>query len=361
MAAFTLPEPFGMVDRAEVGVSPLAVHEAVFPLYHHAQMLIVEQQDLDWQFLAGQRRQLLHVHQHAAVAIDVDADAVRVGGLHPHGCGQAEAHRAQAGAGEPAFWLAELEVLSGPHLMLTHTHGDQRILVDRLLPELRDGSLRQDVFRVVLERQRILVPPFVDLLPPVIDLWLVGFGEAIANLGEKLLHVAHDGDVSFLVLVHLRWIDVDMDDLAVLGELIELAGHTIIEPHTQGDQQISLVDGEVRICRAVHAEHVQRLRIVAGEGSDTHHGCGDGNPRQASELGELVSCVRVNDTAADVEDGLLGAANGCQNAIDRFLRNRLRLGFVPRKVHFGIPVDVPFELGQQNVLREVNQNRPGTS
>ena len=75
---------------------------------------------------------------------------------------------------------------------------------------------------------------------------------------ERELHVAAHRDVGRLVLVQLRGVDVDVDDLAVLGELFELAGHAVVEPHAQGDQQVGFVDGVVGVDAAVHAEHVER-------------------------------------------------------------------------------------------------------
>ena len=65
----------------------------------------------------------------------------------------------------------------------------------------------------------------------------------------------HDRDVGRLVLVELRRIDVDVDDLAVLAELLDLAGHAVVEPHAERDQQIGLFDRVVRVhaCRACRA------------------------------------------------------------------------------------------------------------
>ena len=56
-------------------MGPVARHEAVFPLHHHAQVLIIQQQHFDGQVLAVTRRKLLNIHQKAAVTIDVDHQA----------------------------------------------------------------------------------------------------------------------------------------------------------------------------------------------------------------------------------------------------------------------------------------------
>ena len=79
-------------------MGPVALHEAVFPLHDHAQVLVVEQQHLHRQLLAEAGGQLLDVHLEAAVAVDVDHEPVGELALRAHRGGQAEAHRAQAAA-----------------------------------------------------------------------------------------------------------------------------------------------------------------------------------------------------------------------------------------------------------------------
>ena len=37
-----LADRFGVVDRTQIGVSPVPLVEAVFPLDHHAQVLVIE-------------------------------------------------------------------------------------------------------------------------------------------------------------------------------------------------------------------------------------------------------------------------------------------------------------------------------
>ena len=143
--------------------------------------------------------------------------------------------------------------------------------------------------------QRLGLAPVVDLPDPV------GVAAAAGQVGVRLvleqrvqvrereLHVAVDRDVGDLVLVDLRRVDVDVDDLAVLGELGELAGHAVVEAHAEGQQQVGLVDGVVGVDRAVHAEHVQGQVMVGREAAEAVHGQGD---RDAGLLGELPQLRR---------------------------------------------------------------------
>ena len=92
-----------------------------------------------------------------------------------------------------------------------------------------------------------------------------------------------------LVLVDLRRVDVDVDDLAVLGELADLAGHAVVEAHAEGQQQVGLVDRVVGVDGAVHAEHLQAEVVVGREAAEAVQRQADGDAgasrRTALQLG----------------------------------------------------------------------------
>ena len=65
--AVALTKGLGVVNRTQIGVSPLPLHEAILPLHDHSQVLVVQQQDLDRQILAVTCGQLLTVHLTASI------------------------------------------------------------------------------------------------------------------------------------------------------------------------------------------------------------------------------------------------------------------------------------------------------
>ena len=83
--AVSLADGFGVVDRTKIGVGAVALHEAVFPLNNHAQVLVVEQHDFDRQLFADAGGQFLNIHQDATVAVDIDHELVRIGSRGTHG------------------------------------------------------------------------------------------------------------------------------------------------------------------------------------------------------------------------------------------------------------------------------------
>ena len=107
-------------------------------------VLVVEEQHFHWQFFAVQCRQLLNVHLEATVAVDVDHQRIRIRGLNTHRCWQTESHRAQARRAEPMARLAEVEELSGPHLMLAHADSHEGIAILRHVRQLANRVLLQN-------------------------------------------------------------------------------------------------------------------------------------------------------------------------------------------------------------------------
>ncbi|MBI3606539.1 MAG: hypothetical protein HY207_01060, partial [Nitrospirae bacterium] len=79
----------------------------------------------------------------AAIAVDVDHRAAGVGELRADGRGQAVAHGPHAAGGEPASRVCVAQVLRGPHLVLAHAGGDDRLALRQRGQRLHHG-LRLD-------------------------------------------------------------------------------------------------------------------------------------------------------------------------------------------------------------------------
>jgi len=160
-----------LITRTEVSMGPVAAEEAVFPLDHHTQVLIVEQKDFSGDFFGIGSGQFLDIHQEAAIAIDVDDQVIRSSDFGAEGRRQAKPHGAQTTAGDPGAGLIEVEELGGPHLMLADPGGDdgamEQASVPQQFPEPADGVLGQNGILTFRNTQRIAGPPFVDLPPPV--------------------------------------------------------------------------------------------------------------------------------------------------------------------------------------------------
>src|SRR5437879_5642081 len=132
-----------MFRVAEISVSSVALVEFVFPLHHHAQVLVVQDERLGGDLFNVRRRQFLHVHQERAVTVNVNNLLVRSGNLRAERRRITIAHRPQSGAGEELARMLVLVILPGPHLMLADPGSDDRLALGQLVKHL-DDHLRQD-------------------------------------------------------------------------------------------------------------------------------------------------------------------------------------------------------------------------
>ncbi len=197
----------------------IAIHETIFPLDDHPKVLVVQQQHFHGKLFTEAGCQFLDVHLETAVAVDIDDQRIGIGCLNSHRCRQSEAHRAQSAAAEPRSGTTELVELGGPHLMLADANGDVGIHVGRDVAERLDGMLLQDAVKVVVVLQRVFRFQLFAVFLPIRD---VGLLNDLVQLGQHLFDVTANRNVRGLVLVQLRRIDVDMNDLCILWRRIQL-------------------------------------------------------------------------------------------------------------------------------------------
>ena len=175
------------------------------PLAHHPHVLVIDDENLDRQFVLHRRRHFLHGHQHRGLAGNVDDERIRMGKLHADRCRQAVAHRAQTTRRHPARRLLEMVELRRPHLMLSHFRGDVGVAILGEFVEALDRVLRLDDLIRVAIGQGILRPPFADLRPPGVERLLVGLGAGLAPNAQQILKhmgaIADDRHIDFDILV----------------------------------------------------------------------------------------------------------------------------------------------------------------
>ena len=356
---------FHVVARTEVRLGAVATEEAIFPLHHHPEVLIVQNHHLCGDLFGVASRQFLNVHEETAVAVDVDDEVIGVRDFGPHRGGQAEAHRAEAAAGHPLARLVEREVLRRPHLVLTDAGADDRLveltsLFQQLVQPL-DRVLRDDqILAGFGERQRFGFAPRVDLAEPF------GVAATTDEVGVRVvfqhrvdvfechLHVAVDRNVREFVLVNLALIDVDVDDFAVLGELGQLAGHAVVEAHAERDEQVGIVDGVVAVDGAVHPEHVQTEVIIVREIPEAVERERDGDAQQFGELRHRVGGSAMRHAAARVNHRPLAGADRIDDRLE-FVGLRTANRAIAGQVHRRVPVGN--DLLHLHVFTDVDQDR----
>src|SRR5690606_21381834 len=158
------------------------------------------------------------------------------------------AHGAQPTLSQPLVRGVEVEMLGGPHLVLTNLGGDDDVLAARCLERFGDRAPWHDPRSALLVVEAFARAPFFYLAPPV------GAVRALVAAGLDRGHdrldgpaaVGYDAHFDRHDLVDRRAVDVDVNLLAVRREGIEAASDAIVEPCAKAQDELRLVHGKVR-------------------------------------------------------------------------------------------------------------------
>ena len=289
---------------------------------------------------------------------------VRVAHLGADGGAQAEAHGAEAAGGEQLSGIVEVEVLDGPHLMLSHVGGHNGVL----------GGQAADDLQHLLGGQGIAVPGNGGL-PQGEDVFLplrmAVLGQASVEQLQHPLGRAHDVVVGKHVFVDFRAVNVDLDDLGLAGKGARVQSHPVGEPAAHGDEQVALVAGQVAGLGTVHAHHAGGEGMSAGEAAAAHDGDGHRGVQLFSKLPELLVGPSPDHAAAADQHGLFRLGDHLHQSVDvtQVGLGGLQLVAGGQGPDGGagavlIPGDkfiVDLHIGSGDVFQKVNEHRAGTA
>ena len=227
----------------------------------------------------------------------------------PHGGPQAEAHGAEAAAGEELARAGEVVVLAGPHLMLAHVGGDDGVAVGQVGDGLQNLV---GVEEVVLLQGQLLPGEYLGLPGGVVVL-----GQPLVQQLQHTAGVPHDVVAGFHVLVDLRPVDVDMYNFGIGGEGGGIGGHPVGEAAADGDEQVALGGGHVGGVGAVHPHHAGEQGVVSGAGPAAHDGGAHRGVQPLHEGAELRHRpLRADHAAPHQHHGPLGLGDELQQLVD---------------------------------------------
>nr|GLK38723.1 hypothetical protein GCM10017611_55920 [Rhodococcus wratislaviensis] len=86
------------------------------------------------------------------------------------------------------------------------------------------------------------------------------------------------------------------------GERGRFPGDAVVEPGTERDQQVALLQRRDGGDGAVHAGHPVVQAVAVGKGSAGHQRRHDGNPGQLRKCGQLGRRLGLDHAPTDVED-----------------------------------------------------------
>jgi len=260
----------------------------------------------------GDRAEFLDIHLEAPVPCDIEDDLVGACEVRPHGGREPVAHRPEPSRRDPCPWRSEAVILGSPHLVLPDlAHDDSLSLQERR--EFLDDELGAKRPVLPVAHGVLLLPRSDPCEPPFVVLLLLDAGEHLLQDG---LCIAHDRDIHPLVLADLCRVDVDVDYPCLRCERIQFSRHAVIEPDTDGDEEVCLGDGIVRVLGPVHPEHAQVERVVARDGTKPHQGRRDRDHQGLGEPEELAGRIRGYHAPANVQERPFGLGKHLQRLVD---------------------------------------------
>ena len=114
------------------------------------------------------------------------------------------------------------------------------------------------------------------------------------NTCKSLLTVTNKGKVNLYVLVYLRRINIEVDNLCLLSVCLEIACDTVVKTHTNGNKQITLVCHEVWSIVSMHSKHTHVQRMIGRSSRKTEKSLSEWNLCLLTKLKKfLVSATKL--------------------------------------------------------------------
>ncbi len=204
----------------------------------------------------------------------------------------------------------------------------------------------------------VLLPLF-NLRFPRLNFPLVGFDllrlfHNANHFFQTVLDVPYDGYVDVHVLLYGCGIDVDVNYLCKRSKLINLARDPVVEPGSDGNDEIAVCNRHVCRIGAVHAEHSYEVFPRSRIPPKAHERQRYRQTNEIDELGEVFCSIAENYPAAGIHD----RPPGIVYQVYCFLY-LLRMPFVVRTIspELDFTRDDVFGGRCDHILRKVDENR----
>ena len=299
-------------ERVRVALGVTAPVKELLPLADHAEVLVVDDEDLDRKPVLLNRREFLQVHHERRLAGDAHHQPLGIGDLGADRRREAVAHGAETARRHPAQRALEVEELGRPHLVLADFGRHVGVTAGECGVEAFQCVLRLDALAAVLVLEAVAGLPAPDRPPPAVEPVGTGIGSprlpAAAQCVDRAAGVALDGHVDRHVLVDAGGVDVHVDLLRGRREGVEPTGHPVIEARAHVQHHVAVVHRHVGFVRPVHPEHAEEVRLAGRHGAEAHQRRGDREPGFANEPRERAARGRpgIHHAAPGVDDRPFG-------------------------------------------------------
>ena len=168
--------------------------------------------------------------------------------------------------------------------------------------------------------------------------------------------VTHNAAVNQHIFIDLRCIHIYLDHLRISGKVSGIAGHTVTESGTHGDQQVTFCHTQIGGFGSVHPQHTGIQLILAGKCAFSHKGIGHRSLDLVCKCAQLLPGVGRDGSAAHKDKGTFCLPDHiCCFSQIRFF-NLSHIGF-----HRLWHCSFKFCLGCSHILGDIHKDRAGPS
>src|SRR2546427_4330119 len=243
--------------------------EELLRLLNHTEILVVHDDHLDGQAEAAYCGQFLDVHLEAAVARDAEHGGIWLGQLDSNGPWQSETHCAQSARGDESTRARRAVTLRCPHLVLANVGQDHAVLwqpaeelVQKTNRRLCQASgVKFGAFRSASDRA------------PATPVGQRDMAQRAVTRRNRLGQVADDRQLTWMNTVKLYRINFEVHDAGVRRKTSGIAGHAIIQPCAEYQEQVCLVQRHIRGPSAMHPDHAEVVWRIGRNSAEPMHGC----------------------------------------------------------------------------------------
>ena len=191
--------------------------------------------------------------------------------------------------------------------MLANARRDDRLTLG-VFVDFLNHRVRLNEWAVTVVIEAVLFLERGDFLVPRGKRFLEAYAAPVLeHVGEVRFQNADVVPVDSLDLANFRKVDVKLRNVfRVWRELWWVGGYAVIEPGTDGDNEIAIFNSVVCGCNAVHAKHVQCQRISCIARAERHQCRRDRNAVFVGQLSQGLGRVCVDNAAARINQRSLG-------------------------------------------------------
>jgi hypothetical protein len=192
--------------------------------------------------------------------------------------------------------------------------------------------------------------------------------DPLAEGGQGRPRVGQDGQVGPHDPTERLRVNVDVDDPRAGREVGRPPHHPVVEAHAHAQDQVGVVQREIGLHGAMHADHAQRLGVLLGEGAQPEQRRADGRAAGLGQRPQLARGVGHGHAVAGHDQRPLGGVQQLGRALDGEQaaagRQRVVLVLVLILGRRGEGILLRHRQagrGQLDVLGQVDQHRAGSA